>query len=150
MYELAIEEGAQAVYYPYHQHYPESTLHMKVLIVDDNIDLSILLRKYFTRKGYQVFMSHTLQDGIQKMESEQPDILLLDNNLPDAVGWKEAPVLAAHYPQCFLFLISAFHPQEPFMPNHANFRVLEKPLSFASLDEVLTDVAQRSKPAAEA
>ena len=34
--------------------------HRKVLIIDDEIDLSLLLQSYLTRKGYDVHITHTI------------------------------------------------------------------------------------------
>lgn len=107
---------------------------MKVLIIDDEIDLCLLLNSYFQRKGFEVLIAHTLSEGIGYLETFQPDYLFLDNNLPDGLGWEEAPLIAERHPLMHQFLISAYHPQVPAMPEYAHFEILEKPVSFADLD----------------
>ena len=107
---------------------------MKILIIDDEIDLSLLLKSYFQRKGFHVYLSHSLSEGLEFIEKIDPDYLFLDNNLPDGLGWTEAPNIAAQHPKIQQFLISAYHPNIPTMPDNAHFTVLEKPISFSDLD----------------
>ncbi len=110
---------------------------MKALIIDDEVDLCLLLKSYLQRKGYQVSLAHSLDDGLGKIEAENPQLLFLDNNLPDGLGWVEAPGLATSFPKMHLYLISAYHPQIPPMPADAKFTILEKPISFADLDHLI-------------
>lgn len=114
---------------------------MKVLIVDDEIDLSLLLKSYLVRRGYEVILSHTLTDGLAAYAEYRPDILFLDNNLPDGVGWDEAAAFVSTNPGLQLYLISAYHPPVPVLPDYARYKVLEKPISFSDLDHILTSSA---------
>lgn len=107
---------------------------MKALIIDDEVDLCLLIKSYLQRKGYEVTLAHSLEDGLEKAGEVQPNVLFLDNNLPDGLGWAEAPRLATLFPAMHQYLISAYHPQVPLMPQGARFSVLEKPISFADLD----------------
>lgn len=111
---------------------PESK---KVLIIDDETDLCLLLKDYFLRKNYEVNIAHTLKEGKGLLSSIHPDILFLDNNLPDGTGWSVAPKIALEYPATYIVLISAFHPQLPEMPVKSQFRAIEKPISFADLNK---------------
>jgi DNA-binding NtrC family response regulator len=107
----------------------------KVLIIDDEIDLCHLLKSYFLRKNYEVYLSHTLDQGMAFLKTLKPDIVFLDNNLPDGVGWSIAPEIAAQYPGIQINLISAFHPILPQMPDNANYHLIEKPISLTDLDK---------------
>lgn len=107
----------------------------KVLIIDDEPDLCLLLKAYFSRKNCEVYISHSLETGLDHLESILPQILFLDNNLPDGTGWAHAPALANRYPNMEIAMISAFHPNRPEMPEHARFTILEKPISFSDLDK---------------
>ena len=112
----------------------------KVLIIDDETDLCLLLKDYFIRKNYTVFLSHTLTEGVQLLTDTHPDILFLDNNLPDGLGWTDAPQYAVRFPHTFIVLISAFHPETPVMPEGSQFTIIEKPLSFTDLDKKIASV----------
>jgi DNA-binding response OmpR family regulator len=111
-----------------------------ILIIDDETDLCLLLKDYFVRRDYQVAMTHTLREGIDLLHYNTPDILFLDNNLPDGTGWSEASRLAAEFPEMFIVLISAFHNAKPEMPEGARFGVIEKPISIADLDRQFTQL----------
>lgn len=111
----------------------------KVLIIDDETDLCLLLKDYFVRKNYNVAFAHTLADGQELLREVNPHILFLDNNLPDGLGWKVAPQIALGFPSMYIVLISAFHPSVPEMPEKANFRAIEKPIRFSDLDQQFSE-----------
>ena len=112
----------------------------KILIIDDEIDLSLLLKEYFVRKNYAVSVSHSLKEGRSVISSLLPEVLFLDNNLPDGTGWNIAPGLASAYPSMYIVLISAFHPSVPHMPATARYRVIEKPITLADLDKQFSEL----------
>jgi len=117
----------------------------KVLIIDDEVDLCQLLKSYFIKKNYEVFLSHDLKEGATMLKTHQPGLLFLDNNLPDGSGWQMAPAIALEYPNTFITLISGYYPQLPEMPNSARYGVIEKPVSFADLDRNMEKYADDQK-----
>lgn len=58
----------------------------KVLIIEDESDISRILRDYLTRNQYEAAVAATGQDGLQIMELIQPDYIILDIMLPDMDG----------------------------------------------------------------
>jgi two-component system NtrC family sensor kinase len=59
----------------------------KVLVVEDSIEiLSFLSEDVLPYHGYQAVTATTGQQGLDKLSSEQPDLLLLDLELPDMSG----------------------------------------------------------------
>ncbi len=105
-----------------------------VVIIDDEEDLCMLLRTYFKNKDYSVHCFHTLDTGLSAIFDLAPDVLFLDNNLPDGLGWDAAPQLAKNFPEMFINFISGYHPSVPAMPADALFQVIDKPFSFRKLD----------------
>ncbi|MDD4956843.1 MAG: response regulator [Candidatus Omnitrophica bacterium] len=55
----------------------------KVLIIDDEKDVSITLLYRLKAKGYHVFAAETGAEGIEKASAEKPDMIILDFRLPD-------------------------------------------------------------------
>jgi DNA-binding NtrC family response regulator len=104
----------------------------KILIIDDEIDLCILMKNYFVRKGYDVQFSHSLKDGMRMMHDIHPDILFLDNNLPDGTGWSSSEYFLSENPQLKLILMSGYQPNLPEL--NQSFDVIYKPISFSDLD----------------
>ena len=115
----------------------------KVLIIDDEVDLCLLMKTYLTRKNYDVYYYHTLKEGISQVPTIKPDILFLDNNLPDGLGWDKAAYLLEKYPDMQLHLISAYHPNTPDLMSNS-FKVWEKPITLRDLESFLEDRRQIS------
>ncbi|TMI69893.1 MAG: response regulator [Bacteroidetes bacterium] len=107
----------------------------KVLIIDDEMDYCLIMKSYFEGKGYAVTLGHARRDCITLLEEKNPDILLLDNNLPDGKGWELVGPITKTYPDLRLYLISAYHQKtEPFT-SYKNVMIWEKPISFSLLDK---------------
>lgn len=106
----------------------------KILIIDDEADLRILLKTYFEKNNCLVMLAETLDEGMIALENFKPDHIFLDNNLPDGSGWSKTQHILMNYPQCQLNLMSGYLvPKTSAM----NFRIIEKPISFKELDMIL-------------
>ncbi len=57
----------------------------KILIIDDDTELLKMLKKYFEIKKYEVITAENGVEGLQKIKL-QPDIILLDVNMPNLDG----------------------------------------------------------------
>ena len=109
----------------------------KVLIIDDEVDFCLLMQFYLSKKNCEVSISHTLHDGLGSARKNTPDIVILDNNLPDGLGWPAAENILSVAPDAHLFLISANKPtNKPDMDN-SHFHVVEKPISISQIDNFL-------------
>ena len=54
----------------------------KLLVVDDEIAICDVLRHFFVKQGYQVFMATRGAEALAVVEREQPDLMLLDMKMP--------------------------------------------------------------------
>ena len=106
----------------------------KILIIDDEVDFGFLMKSFFTPKNYAVVIALTLATGMKMLDTEKPDILFLDNNLPDGMGWDKAAFIMAHYPTMRLNLISAVNGSENY---HSSVRILNKPLRFEEIEKIM-------------
>ena len=61
---------------------------MKVLAVDDDVDHLDLLTYALRREGYSVLTAVDGEQAVRGFESENPDIVLLDANLPKLNGFE--------------------------------------------------------------
>lgn len=111
----------------------------KILIIDDEKDLCLLLKSYLMQKKYDVYVAYRLVEGMEKALEVTPDIIFLDNNLPDGQGWDKTEWLKQKFPAVQIILMSAFKS----LPAHYNSRkekrvhILEKPVSFSILDNAM-------------
>jgi DNA-binding response OmpR family regulator len=58
----------------------------KILIVEDEIAYLQLLNAQLTEKGYKVIEAANGDKGLEKAESEDPDLILLDLRMPGMDG----------------------------------------------------------------
>ena len=109
----------------------------KVLIIDDEADLCILLKNFFIKHQYEVVVSHKLSDGLKEALSFSPDIIFLDNNLPDSQGWTKAEWFLNELPDADIFLISAYKSM-PSLPDNPRITIIEKPLSLKAIEKLIS------------
>ena len=108
----------------------------KVLIIDDETDFCLLLKSYFSRLQYDVTVAHRLQDGMQLLQKDTPDIVFLDNNLPDGFGWDKTDFILTNFPSLQLNLISAYHYDKPKTSRSLKtsfLKIWEKPINLKEL-----------------
>ncbi|PWT76651.1 MAG: hypothetical protein C5B59_05940 [Bacteroidetes bacterium] len=110
----------------------------KVLIIDDEADFCLLLKTYFVRKNFDVHISHTLQEGLSELDQFEPDIIFLDNNLPDGLGWEKTEFILKNHHQAQLNLISAYQYNPSLLTKFPTVRIWEKPISMRELNNYLS------------
>jgi len=66
----------------------ESNLETNVLLIDDDVTLVKALKLYLTRAGYDVTTANNGLEGVQKVFTDRPDIVILDIMMPEMDGWK--------------------------------------------------------------
>ena len=59
-----------------------------ILIIDDDKDQVSVLRYHLRQQGFNVAAAHTGFEGMALLKSEQPNLVLLDIELPDATGFE--------------------------------------------------------------
>ena len=63
-------------------------LDTKILIIDDDSNISDLLKLYFEKEGYEVKAVNDGNSGVDNFKLYNPDIVLLDIVLPKKDGWQ--------------------------------------------------------------
>jgi two-component system OmpR family response regulator len=114
-----------------------SSMGLKVLVIDDEKDICSLLDSFLTKNGYAVKTASTLHDGMELMKELRPDIIFLDNNLPDGLGWDQVDFIQQALPACKINLISAYKFVPESIRNKPAVGLIEKPISFTTLKNYL-------------
>ncbi|GAB4475107.1 MAG: hypothetical protein Kow0088_11680 [Anaerolineales bacterium] len=59
----------------------------KIVYIEDEPEMIDLVRLILGRKGYEVIGANGGREGLQLIQSEHPDLVLLDLMMPDMDGW---------------------------------------------------------------
>ena len=65
----------------------------RILLVEDHEEIWDFLSRRLKRRGFEVVVAQDGEDGVAKARSSQPDVVLLDMNLPVMDGWTVAQTL---------------------------------------------------------
>ena len=60
----------------------------KILVVDDDPDLLLLLRVTLGAEDYQSLLARNGEDAVREIQTEDPDLVLLDIMMPIMDGWQ--------------------------------------------------------------
>jgi len=63
---------------------------LKILVVEDDLDVAEMLNAYFRVQGYEVFTVNWGEDGVRACQTVNPDLVVLDIRLPDIDGYEVA------------------------------------------------------------
>lgn len=65
----------------------------RILVVDDEPDLLILLEEHLTQEGYEVLTASAGMTAITRAKREHPDVILLDVMMPGLSGFDVCNIL---------------------------------------------------------
>jgi CheY-like chemotaxis protein len=120
----------------------------KILIVDDEQTTSDTLTLIFSEHGYQAKAAYSAEDAIGVIAEWQPDLALLDVNLPSMNGIDLAIALKTSAPDCRVLLFSGYPNTEDLLSAAAEaghvFEIISKPVHptflLNAIDNSLSDV----------
>jgi CheY-like chemotaxis protein len=86
----------------------------KILTVDDDRDLVETLRIVLESGGYEVAAAYDAEEGLEKVRSESPDLVLLDVMMPTATEgfhfvWKLRKLEGEYFRSLPVILLTAIH-----------------------------------------
>jgi DNA-binding NtrC family response regulator len=90
----------------------KTTLHpaktKKVLIIEDEGDMCLLLNIILTGKELELEHVKNLSEAEAYLQQEQPAVVILDNKLPDGFGVDFISYIKKNYPNIRIIMISGF------------------------------------------
>jgi len=79
-----------------------------ILVIDDDQVLCEAVKDFLTSPKVEVLTAHTAADGLAVSSSRKIDIVLLDQQLPDAEGYTLCPAILKHNDQTKIIFSTAF------------------------------------------
>src|SRR5690554_7496251 len=58
----------------------------KILVIDDEIDICIILQRFLSRNDFDVSIAHNGRDGLDAIRKKKFDLIISDYRLPDFDG----------------------------------------------------------------
>src|SRR3984893_9064533 len=65
----------------------------KILIVDDDEDILLIVQTILASAGYSAFTAHNGREGVETARELKPDLILLDVMMPELSGWEVCTTL---------------------------------------------------------
>ena len=108
----------------------ESKKTKKVLIIEDEGDMCLLLNILLNGEEMELDHVQNLTAAGEYLEKEQPNVIILDNKLPDGFGVDFISYIKKNYPAIRIIMISGFSAsaQDVALENGADI-FLEKPFT---------------------
>jgi len=123
----------------------EKLKNIKVLLVEDEQDLSSLLKDAIGEYFYSFTIANNGLDGLEKFEKVNPDIVISDINMPQMNGLEMAEILRKDYPDLPIVILSAFD-QKEYLLNAIDVNVIKyliKPFDPEELLEYIISISSK-------
>ena len=119
----------------------------RLLIIEDNEEVLRSLKKYFTKKHYDVITASNGLDGLKIFEGDTNgfDLVITDLVMPNISGVAIISMVKKKSPHTPVIAITGWgeHPEALATEAHADL-VLEKPIELDRMDQFISDLlAQR-------
>ncbi|HEX4850832.1 MAG TPA: sigma-54 dependent transcriptional regulator, partial [Puia sp.] len=80
----------------------------KILVIDDDRDICLLLNRFLSRRGYEVTEMYTGKKALHWLDSMQPDLVMCDYRLEDMDASTILPAIKAKYPEIPVIIITGY------------------------------------------
>ncbi|RZA00942.1 MAG: sigma-54-dependent Fis family transcriptional regulator [Sphingobacteriaceae bacterium] len=80
----------------------------KILIIDDEVNVGILLSKFLTRNGFEVSTATSGASGLEYLRNEPFDLVLCDFRLEDTDGREILKIVKKQYPHTGVIIITGY------------------------------------------
>ena len=81
----------------------------RILVIDDDADMCVLLNRFLTKNGYEVDTAHSGAKGIEKLKEQKFDAVLCDYRLGDKKDGKDILLeIKALDPQTIVLIITGY------------------------------------------
>ncbi len=80
----------------------------KILVIDDDVDMCLLLKRFLTKNGYDVTLAHNGKKAIDYLDQNQPDLVLCDFRLEDMDGKELLIKIKDRYPHTPVIIVTGY------------------------------------------
>src|ERR671912_706446 len=136
----------------------------KILIIDDDRDMCLLLKRFLTRHGFEVLEAYSGKKALELLETVEPDLVMCDFRLEDMEGNVLLGKIKERYPHVPVIIITGYsdikiavevmkmgaydYITKPLFPDEILITI-KKALETASRDTVIMPAQSNSAPAGD-
>ena len=113
------------------------------LIIDDDDDLCQMLKTILSSTFGNIQCAHNLEMGKKFLSTSAPDVIFLDNNLPDGQGVTLIKYIKDNLSATAVILITAMDNSKEKAMEYGADVFLAKPLTYSSIFTALNKATQK-------
>src|SRR3954470_20748898 len=80
----------------------------KILVIDDDVDMCLLLKRFLTKNGYEVALAHNGKKALEELEHTEPNLVLCDFRLEDIDGKELLIKIKEKYPRTPVIIVTGY------------------------------------------
>src|SRR5436190_13573942 len=120
---------------------PAVSSHRRVLLVDDHHDTCLGMKRMLERRGYQITIAHSAEQAVEKIRTQDFDLLLIYVGLPERSGYELMREVRLNKPLPGIALSGFGSEQDINQAREAGFAEhLTKPINFERLEKTIQDL----------
>jgi len=118
-----------------------------ILIIDDDPLIRKTLSSHLSKNGFEVFLAEDGEEGLLKYEESFPDLVILDNRLPDITGIEVLRKIKEKQAKAYVIIMTAYDDMKTIVEavKLGAFEYLVKPLDYVELDLTIDKAFQIRK-----
>lgn len=116
-----------------------------ILLADDDAGVRAMLGQALVSEQYEVITAKTGREAAAKFVAHQPDLVLLDLNMPGKDGWEAFDLMSHTHPLVPVIVITAKPQQYAHAVKLGVDALMEKPLHLPLLLETIKDLIAESE-----
>jgi DNA-binding NtrC family response regulator len=123
----------------------------KILIIEDEKLIRWALEQHLVKQGYQVATAESAEKGLVLLTEDAPDLLLLDNCLPDMTGIQLLEKLHVQEQRFKVIMITAYDMAETAVKamNLGAYEYISKPFNLDELTALIKKTLDTERPGPE-
>jgi two-component system, NtrC family, response regulator AtoC len=120
----------------------------KILIIDDEKLIRWALEQHLVKQGYQVATAESAEQGLVLLTEDAPDLILLDNCLPDMTGIQLLEQLHVREQKFKVIMITAYDMAENSVNamNLGAYEYISKPFNLEELTALIHKTLNTEHP----
>ena len=122
-----------------------------ILVIDDEERVCWAFEEFLSDEGYHVFTAHNAEQGLQLAALHQPDVVLLDIQLPGMDGLEALRILHEQHPETDVIMITAYGTSETTIKamQQGAYDYITKPPDLNAVQEMIDRAIQARELASQ-